>query len=1139
MGPVYSAVSTAVAGTLSQGWAWYRERQFVQSYGPVVGPVAAVLTGLTLSQSVQIVGMLKTLSKLFKRKEPLPAPALGKPAQVGVVSKPQWKPSFELLTFALSVISLRIGTVKAREIPLVGWKTPEVRLRRWGLVALLALVLRRLVAQWWSRQGSPIGASWTTPLIQETLRTGPLSSSQQRQVFVDLPIVRSQPQSNHTHGTSASDRNAGTATASLLAHNLGLEPYFVQQSLSDVRKGRDGDRSFHWPKDLAVPPTEFHFDCTSQAAVLIDVDYYIDMPTLMARHPGTYIVMAFQPTAVAKSVGEYTFRFLEDNRVLYQVSGGAEYTHHVWDYAGDTFLVEDVRYLSKTVCAYHIDRKFVDEHHCLILFSLIGCYEMPSVIPTSWTLEGRALTRMRPIADGHVVMDIVQQDGRYRSVAMIGDYTAVTLPRAQYDAVRAVAVAAKQMVSPATVASNIAPASAVGLPTERMPPGHAAILTNYLRSVIPHSPPVVYPPTDCVLPIYFAKHDYDAPVPLAGFGSPLIGPCYAYATSIASDDRCIQGRVEAFQDDDPRVEGPVPPTLAGYMVEFAERLIPIPHVGVPVDHDYVREKQPRPNQRSRLNEAEVTGPFYKRAWSAFVKKETAVKPSDPRNISQGAPMTNLKYSCFMYAFHNVVMSEQEWYAFNKTPAECAQRVCDVLAEALHSVLADGSRFDGHVNRRARIFERICMLRFFSRQYHSDLNEAMDEQIGVPGTTTEGRRYHSGYGRGSGSLETADFNSILTAFIDYCAWRNTLVNGAKCSPDEAWARLGIYGGDDSLAGAVDPKALKKSSELMGQDYEIKVVRRGEIGVEFLNRQFSPDVWNGDVNSMANPSRLLSKLWVGPAKLHQPLQRFAERISGYYRMDRNSPVIGEITRVAHELLGDFVEGELMPWDGKFSLESNWPNEDESGWMIEVFNASIPDFDFDRFQQWICEVRYHEDANMLLRAPLCTASPDSYPPVKQACVVGEELMTPAAKVEGPSDPKGKEEASSGLLADDERPNPDWPLDKNSVWKFTSEELVDRELLDGFKRGGSTAAQTLVNQADAAVPVVGPGGKRVQESAPKQRKKVEPDLKAGKKFTDPREWTIPAKWEQETDAAYANRLKSWQTKRASVAKRLGVKLA
>jgi len=468
------------------------------------------------------------------------------------------------------------------------------------------------------------------------------------------------------------------------------------------------------------------------------------------------------------------------------------------------------------------------------------------------------------------------------------------------------------------------------------------------------------------------------------------------------------------------------------------------------------------------------------------------------------------------------MMDQLWFAFNTTPKLNAKRVCEILERASHSVLADGSRFDGHVKRLPRILERAIMLRFFEPQYHGRLNEALNAQIALPGTTAEGRRYHSGYGRGSGSIETSDFNSALGCFIGYCAWRNTLKDGVKYTPEQAWQCLGIYGGDDSLEGPVDPTALKTSATMMGQDYEIEVVARGELGVNFLNRQFGPDVWNGDASSMANPSRLLSKLWVGPSQLHDPLIRFGERMSGYYRMDRNSPVIGDIAQLSHELLGECVDGVLTPWDGRCPVESNWPNVDSgTGWMLDVFNKFLPDFDFDRFNTWIQEVRDGGDASALLRAPLCTASPDSYPAVKVACVVGDELMLPAPK---PTD--AWEAEALGEV----------PKGEGEVSAVVAEPSL--------AESQPTYAQVVVAQADALVPIVGAHGQRVDKwPKPKPASSGAPKLKVAPvqstDFQDPKNWAKPARKSKQTEKEYSELLKLWEEKRARVVSKRGSKRA
>lgn len=214
-----------------------------------------------------------------------------------------------------------------------------------------------------------------------------------------------------------------------------------------------------------------------------------------------------------------------------------------------------------------------------------------------------------------------------------------------------------------------------------------------------------------------------------------------------------------------------------------------------------------------------------------------------------------------------------------------------------------------------------------------------------------------------------------------------------------------------------------------------------------------------------------------------------------------------------------------------------------MHDVFHSFVPDFDWERFEGWIGQLSTTRDPGLLLRAPLCTAAPESYPPVKQVCVVGEELMTPVAKAADAADSKGKGEVSG----EDVRCDPVTPLNPlsvSSIWKFTEDDLVDPTVPTCFGQWTKP-----VVEAEAKVPIVGPGGKRVQEGkkvtvlSTKLSNKATTDKKsvdAGskKKFTDPREWTEPKKWDQESDSDFSARLVQWRKKRATVAKRLGVKL-
>lgn len=210
-----------------------------------------------------------------------------------------------------------------------------------------------------------------------------------------------------------------------------------------------------------------------------------------------------------------------------------------------------------------------------------------------------------------------------------------------------------------------------------------------------------------------------------------------------------------------------------------------------------------------------------------------------------------------------------------------------------------------------------------------------------------------------------------------------------------------------------------------------------------------------------------------------------------------------------------------------------------MIDVFNASIPDFDFDRFEEWIEHMRSSRDVASLLHAPLCTAHPDSYPPVKVTCVVGEELMQPVDEpaTDAPTT-KGKEEAHEEDAA---------PLYVNAVWKFTEEELMDIDVYPAIN------ALEQIAKANALIPVVGEGGKRVQadQQAAKPEAQKAPAVVKGKcshetfrtREGEVREcvcqWTPPKQKFQEDGAAYKSRLIKWKQLRNATAKKRGIKLA
>jgi hypothetical protein len=226
------------------------------------------------------------------------------------------------------------------------------------------------------------------------------------------------------------------------------------------------------------------------------------------------------------------------------------------------------------------------------------------------------------------------------------------------------------------------------------------------------------------------------------------------------------------------------------------------------------------------------------------------------------------------------------------------------------------------------------------------------------------------------------------------------------------------------------------------------------------------------------------------------------------------------------------------------------------------------------------------LLLEAPLCTAANVETPTVKQACVVGDQLLTPTPK---PSVDaliaKDKDELDGvSVLVDGIGPVEKGPapmseeeirilLEKSDieVCRFIDDCTytditsvlnrcaVEEAFMQQNRKFPSTPCQSeqedrassdnkspqpsmqvvpaVVEDAARLVPMVGEKGKRVQKrAATLARKTSEKSEATSGDQIDPRDWTQPKRRSNETAAAYSARLKEFAAKQAKVMKRLGL---
>jgi len=855
---------------------------------------------------------------------------------------------------------------------------------RCGTIVALFYAIRLIV---WYMTWSPIGREWMSPLLgllSRLVRQPKLASASARAIFQIAVPIAMKPNEEHTHGESAAVRTASSAAIGAIAGEMGYTPYYLQLSESDVRAGRAGCRSWFWGKDMSVAPTRYA-PPSDAATCIVDVDMYLDMPRLLATYPGQYLISTFQPTKVAEQKGEYSFTFDAKGEVHYRVSGGASYHHPVWNYSGDVLVAvsHSLLGLITRVVVYTVDKRQTDPHHEIVCLSPVRRFLMP-FWDISPLVEGTRLTRLNPVRGDFLRLDVATKSGILRSTGRVDSFAECTLPAALDDAVAEIAKLSTVDLSLAQVRQT------TGLKEDVS----ASVLVAYHRQKVGTKAPVVYPIDMSVDRYQFGTYEPEAKPAMIPFMHPFLKGCYVPDQTRGNEEQMAEGRVLGVKS-----LVTMTPFVSLCMDEFITQLIPEPNRLQPVDIPDVYEHQPRPSQRALLARAGLTvavvdeDPFVE----VMMKKEAYQKPTDPRPITIIPPVTKANYSRYIYAFATI-LKKQKWYAFAKKPVAVARRVAEIAQAARsHVANADANRWDGHLSEVMRAFERRMMMRAFVATYHDEMITLMQRQYGRDARTRKGFKYPLGWARGSGSSETSDFNTPDNAFIAYLAFRMS-----GCPPNEAWDRLGIYGGDDALTADIDIETYRRAGRAVGQVIEAEAVMRHDYGVKFLARYYSPYVWHGSLFSMCDLPRTLSKFHVTVALPIgvSPMQKLREKCTGYVQCDPNTPYIGPLCRVVLKMYGS-TESDfgLKPYHVvDVALEDQYPNANEGNWMVWQSIKLMPQVSPIAFGQWLYAVE-HGAADVL--SPPLIDNDERWVQPKQPAVVNGVLRPPSAAVPplGPS--------------------------------------------------------------------------------------------------------------------------------------------
>lgn len=795
--------------------------------------------------------------------------------------------------------------------------------------------------------------------------------------FQEIDIKPKSVADNHTHGVSAAARGTATSLAICIARACGKIPLFYQGSGANARAGLTYSRSYFWLKDLMAPASIVE-PGPEHLTVLIDVDYYKeDMNEFLSDNPTPHLIYTFVPSKAANVEGEYAWRFLEDGKVEYTVSGGGGYTHWLWNWDGDSLMARsntlDVFGLrircpfAVRGAGFGVERRMVDENHQLILLvPLIRTTNPFTTWLAKWKLGAQYLRRFSPMVGKFVRFLVKDKETLWRCTGRAGSYLAAKV-RADIDDAIASTARSGAKVTLYTVKSKMDDGK------ESSSKNHegAEILLEFNQNYMPNDEKVSM--TDVVRSYQFLTPgtipDPDAKPGLVGFMKPLLDGAFAPDMSPGNEKRFVEERVLKVQ-----AKEIIPSdTQVKYMHEFAELLIPEPHRLMPYSDDVVYERQKRPSQRAILEQAQNGSP--NRVTTQFLKKEAYSTVNDPRGISQINGVDKLAYSAFIYAFVDMILSKQPWYAFGKSPKEIAAIVNAICMDAVsHVDMTDFSRMDGRIGFIARILEEIVMKRAFAPEWFFRMNELMRRQYMLMAVIGF-ERYMTKFQRLSGSAETAAFNTLLTAFVNYATFRYM-----GYSPREAWEALGLYGGDDGITADLKYAIAIRTAKGVGQKLDLERVEKGGFGINFLARRYGPGVWfEGGLDSCCDIVRQLSKFHVTvnlPAHV-TAAQKLQEKAFAFSLTDSNTPILGDFVKrvlAIYPLKKDEFTNALGIWGVATEDGTQYPNANVGDWMDDYVNSVLPEFDYVGFREWLAGT----DAGTIFCPPRFTPAlpPDSKP-------------------------------------------------------------------------------------------------------------------------------------------------------------------
>nr|QYF50002.1 MAG: hypothetical protein 1 [Hubei sediment noda-like virus 8] len=683
-----------------------------------------------------------------------------------------------------------------------------------------------------------------------------------REVTLDCRMAASE-QPTHSHPAAAQYRGVANAMMENFSIMLGKPLYSVSCSRSE-QDHTAGSRLFHFAKDLQQ---NYKFDRLGRDSIIkmTDVDYYVNMPEYLKGND--VLLYTFVPQAVAGTTCNGSYRVLPNNQVETHINGGANYVHPIWDYETDHIIVRHWWGCS----FYLVEQKILSKDRRLIYLNYIR-----SVYgPLGWILPGYEL-KHRQMVFGDMAYVKFMEGGQEpvvkHSFAALHDYTTAVVEDKTLITVRTRLMhATKPTMSDV---ERVLRSQDVSQPDVVAGILYLAMMDPLLSKLLisnPNYPITKFERGDNVYTPLGKNVLEDGKPTMRKITEPFMLDAAHPSRSQNSDEACLQGRIHNVKNPVKKV----PPFYYQCLKEFATFTVPdhLANTLVPEDYNFIRESWNRPSQRALLDRVKHVLFMNKPcAVKSFQKAEAYAKVTHPRNISTLPTGHNARLGQYVYVFSNQVMKTQHWYAFGKHPSEVAEIVHTKTAKSTTAIPTDISKLDGSGGPFHTDIETAVLVRAFAEPYKEELHALIKREAHINGFTSFGLHYLAENQTLSGSSKTSVRNTLITACVSYIAYRCY-----GLAPKEAYAALGIYGGDDGINYDIDPVQITKVFAKTGLVLKADVVRMGSP-VPFLGRYFL-DPWTC-THSIADVPRQLRKLHLTASPSTVPrdvvLKRRAEAI-----------------------------------------------------------------------------------------------------------------------------------------------------------------------------------------------------------------------------------------------------------------------